>query len=395
MGAPQLGATVPRRERTRHAKDIPRCATGAGNLWTAMARSSDMRPGPIPQRIRGVLRTIEPLLAGGPVGFQQPNPGELWREGGWFNHAVFRLRPSEGSRSTCHAQGIRTIALTGTQPRERLGQTGQLRSIEISLCCRLHLRLAYSSIGLILDHHPFRELICRLQCAGASRRLVAHRSCVFLYRGVRDARFPADSVPTVAGIECLAQLLLFAIAEARPSKARTVRSRAFETGFRPLTNLLALQLGERREHGEEDVADELVFSGQMLFGLRPECDAMRGEALQVRHRGRHSFAAEPIERPYEQEVELASRGAGKHRGELLSVFDAFATILVLDVFAHNWVAHARTPIAQLAELVLRVLPFVVGRHSGVDRNSCSHKTDPLQLMRVSSTEPAITRHSMR
>jgi hypothetical protein len=42
----------------------------------------------------------------------------------------------------------------------------------------------------------------------------------------------------------------------------------------------------------------------------------------VRDSGRHALAAEPIERPHEQEVELAPRRVGKHRRELLSVLDA-------------------------------------------------------------------------
>ena len=54
---------------------------------------------------------------------------------------------------------------------------------------------------------------------------------------------------------------------------------------------------------------------------------MRREALQVRDRGCYAFAAEAVERPYEQEVELASRGALEHRTELFSVLDTLAAIL--------------------------------------------------------------------
>src|SRR5215472_7509683 len=96
---------------------------------------------------------------------------------------------------------------------------------------------------------------------------------------------------------------------------------------------------------------------------------MRGETLQMRDRGRHAFTTEPIERPYEQDVELASRGAGKHRTELLSVLDSLAAILMLHVFADDGVAHARAPITQLPQLVLGILPFVVCRNAGVYRNS--------------------------
>src|SRR5215472_3299670 len=118
---------------------------------------------------------------------------------------------------------------------------------------------------------------------------------------------------------------------------------------------------------------------------------MRGETLQVRDRGRHAFATETIERPYEQEVELASRCAGKHRTELLSVLDALTAILMLDVFADDRIAHARAPITELPQLVFGILPFVVCRDAGVYRNSYSHETYLLQPFRVLSREPAISR----
>jgi hypothetical protein len=106
----------------------------------------------------------------------------------------------------------------------------------------------------------------------------------------------------------------------------------------------------------------LVFRGQVLFGEGTECDTMRGGALQMDNRGCHSLAAETVERPYEQEVELASCCAGEHRRELLSVLDALAAILVFDVFADDRVAHARAPCPQLQELVVGGLPPVVGRY---------------------------------
>jgi hypothetical protein len=62
---------------------------------------------------------------------------------------------------------------------------------------------------------------------------------------------------------------------------------------------------------------------------------MRGEALQMRNRGCHSLAAEAVERPDEQNVELAPRSAGEHRCERLSVLDALAALLVFDVFAQS------------------------------------------------------------
>src|SRR5882757_1209932 len=86
---------------------------------------------------------------------------------------------------------------------------------------------------------------------------------------------------------------------------------------------------------------------------------MRGETLQMRDRGCHALAAEAIERPYQQEVKLASCCAGEHHGELLSALGAFAAILVLNVFTDERVAHTLAPCTELQELVLRVLPLIV------------------------------------
>ena len=88
---------------------------------------------------------------------------------------------------------------------------------------------------------------------------------MLLHGAVWDPGLPADCVPALTGVEGGAQLLFVTIAEFRPPEALTVCSRPFETSFRPLADLLALELGERREGGQEDVADELVLRRQMLF----------------------------------------------------------------------------------------------------------------------------------
>src|ERR1700731_2467048 len=94
-------------------------------------------------------------------------------------------------------------------------------------------------------------------------------------------------------------------------------------------------------------------------------------------RSRHALSAEAVERPYEQQVELASCSAGKHRCELLSVLGALAALLVLDVFAHYWVAHTLAPCTQLQELVVGGLPLIVGRSPGIDCNTiCKSVCNP-------------------
>src|SRR5580658_6203593 len=118
---------------------------------------------------------------------------------------------------------------------------------------------------------------------------------------------------------------------------------------------------------------------------------MRGEALQMPDGRRHPFPAEPIERPDQQQVELASRGAGKHRTELPPVFDALAAILVLDVLALDGIAHTAAPCTELPELVLRVLPFVVCRNPGVDRYPHRHEPSPLWPSRAATNTDAFSR----
>src|SRR6516162_10405224 len=107
-------------------------------------------------------------------------------------------------------------------------------------------------------------------------------------------------------------------------------------------------------------------------------------------RSRHAFAAETVERPYEQEIEIAPRTIRKHLGQLPAVFDAFAA-LVLDILAHYRIAHALAPLAELPQLVLRILPFVVGRNPGVDCNSHGHERFLLHPFRVSTIERTISR----
>jgi hypothetical protein len=88
-------------------------------------------------------------------------------------------------------------------------------------------------------------------------------------------------MPAVAGSERRDELVSITIAKFLPSKNLAFCSRSFETGFRPLTDLFALQLGERGERGQKDISDEFVLRRQVLFSERPECNAMRGKTLQV------------------------------------------------------------------------------------------------------------------
>src|SRR6516162_7309204 len=106
------------------------------------------------------------------------------------------------------------------------------------------------------------------------------------------------------------------------------------------------------------------------------------EPLEMANSRRHALAAEPIERPNEQEIELAPRCAGKHRRELLPIFGTLPAVLVFDVFTHDLKPHSLAPSPQLQHLVLWILPFVLGRDPGVDSNSHGSETSLLHPVRA-------------
>jgi hypothetical protein len=132
-----------------------------------------------------------------------------------------------------------------------------------------------------------------------SPRFVAQQAGVLLHRAIWDFGRNAHRMPTLAPVERGPQPLPITIAEFRPAEDHAVCTRAFETGLCPLADLLALELGERGERRQQNVADEFVLRRQVLFGEAAEADPMRGQALQVTDRRRHAFATEAVERPYQ------------------------------------------------------------------------------------------------
>jgi hypothetical protein len=56
-------------------------------------------------------------------------------------------------------------------------------------------------------------------------------------------------------------------------------------------------------------------------------------------------------------------------GKLLAPLGAFAAAIVVDVFVRDGVTGVGTPLPQLSQLVLRVLAFVVGADSSIDRDA--------------------------
>src|SRR5215472_11776561 len=88
------------------------------------------------------------------------------------------------------------------------------------------------------------------------------------------------------------------------------------------------------------------------------------------HDGRHhALAAEPIQRPEHDQIEPTPAGVLKELGELLTLVGALSTALVIDIFGNQIVASVPAPVAQLHELVLRILIFVVRAYPSIDCNA--------------------------
>ena len=140
-----------------------------------------------------------------------------------------------------------------------------------------------------------------------------------------------------------------------------------EASLCTLADPLRLHLRQGGHYGEQDVAHQLIVSGEVLFSVGVKVDAVGLEALQVAHRLCHPLTAEAVERPEEHQVELAVGGCCKELGERLAVALALGAALVLDVLdvldvlGDELVPSAHAPGAQLQKLVLGILPFVVGR----------------------------------
>jgi hypothetical protein len=108
------------------------------------------------------------------------------------------------------------------------------------------------------------------------RRFVAKGPRMLLDCAVRDACLPAHDVPAITRFERSDELVPITIAEFRPPKYLALCARPLEARFGALADLFPLELCERGEGGQEDIADKLVFYRQVLFGVRPERDAVRG-----------------------------------------------------------------------------------------------------------------------
>ena len=105
-------------------------------------------------------------------------------------------------------------------------------------------------------------------------------------------------------------------------------------------------------------------------------------------RRHHTLAAKAVERPEQHAVELAAAGVLEQGGKLFPLARALAPAHAINVLADEVVAGIGTPGAQIAELVLWILAFVLSRYSGIDRNAHDHL--PWISGTVSSARPKQT-----
>src|SRR5262245_64449524 len=100
-----------------------------------------------------------------------------------------------------------------------------------------------------------------------------------------------------------------------------------------------------------------------------EGHAVGVQPLEMMDRRHHTLAAKAVERPEQHAIEFAAAGVLEQGGKLLTLTRALAAAHAVNVFADNVVARIGGPGAQIAELVLRVLAFVLSRHPRIDRNA--------------------------
>src|SRR5438552_4184372 len=93
----------------------------------------------------------------------------------------------------------------------------------------------------------------------APPRLIAKRPRVLFDGAVGNAGLNADRMPTVTPVKRDAQLLALPGAECRPSHVLTLGASPLEPGLGALTDLLPLELGERGENREKDIAHQFVI----------------------------------------------------------------------------------------------------------------------------------------
>ena len=101
-------------------------------------------------------------------------------------------------------------------------------------------------------------------------------------------------------------------------------------------------------------------------------DAVAGELLQVLERFKYAFAAEAVERPEQNDIELAARSGEEQLCELRAL-RAFLDAHVVYVLVNNRPTLSLAELTQLNKLVPHILAFI-------DRGDPSVKSYPHALI---------------
>src|SRR6516165_2684534 len=175
-----------------------------------------------------------------------------------------------------------------------------------------------------------------------------------------------DGVGGLACRDSLSNLLSELVWDAWSTDALALCLGSSHAGSGALANLLGLDLGQRGQQGEQDIAHKLVVGGQVRLCVTVESHAVGSQPLPVQDGRDHAFAGEAVERPEQHAIELALVGILEQRSELLAVLGALPAAFMVNVLVHELVASAGAPLPQLPQLVLRILTFVVGTDASVD-----------------------------
>ena len=144
----------------------------------------------------------------------------------------------------------------------------------------------------------------------------------------------------------------------------------------PITDAVCFLPRHPSEHGRQQFANGRRARIQPALFVRPQSDPRAPEPRQDGRRCADAAPAEPVQCPAEQHVIPTLVRVSEGLGECRSVLGALRAGDAVAVDAMDLVPEPCGPSDQLIHLVVRVLPTIAGRHSGV--NSYSHIVLPLR-----------------
>src|SRR6516164_4572834 len=107
----------------------------------------------------------------------------------------------------------------------------------------------------------------------------------------------------------------------------------------------------------------------MCLCVAMECDSVRAQPLQMQNGWNHALSAEAIQRPEQHAIELAATCILEQGRELLAALGTLTSTLLINILGDDVMAGIGAPCTQLRQLVLGVLPLIVGAHATVERHT--------------------------